>query len=97
VPLVTDRAGGVRIAVHIQPRASRTEVTGVHGNAIKIRVTQAAVDGSANEALIKFVAERLALPVRSVRIVSGARSRAKIIEADGVSVDAVHRLLATPG
>src|SRR5438067_12824040 len=94
---VTPRDGGVRFDVRVQPRASKNEIAGLHGAAIKIRLTAAPVDGSANEALVGFLAESFALPARAVRIVGGAHSRSKVVEIDGISVDAVHRLLATPG
>jgi uncharacterized protein (TIGR00251 family) len=94
---VTAQGSGVRFAVRVQPRASKNEVVGVHGESIRIRVTAAPVDGSANEALIDFLSELFARPARSIRIVGGARSRSKIVEVDGISVDDVHRLLATPG
>src|SRR3954464_14407798 len=94
---VTSRESGVRFAVRVQPRASKNEVVGLHRESIRIRLTATPVDGSANEALIDFLAELFARPARSVRIVGGAHSRSKIIEVDGISVDDVHRLLATPG
>jgi uncharacterized protein len=94
-PRVTPRHGGVRFSVHVQPRASKSEVAGLHGDAIKIRLTAAPVDGSANEALVTFLAKTLALPTRAVRIVGGTHSRSKIVDIDGISVDAVLRLLAT--
>src|SRR3954452_5260945 len=92
---VTPTAGGVRLDVHVQPRAKKNEIAGVHGDAIKVRLSAPPADGKANEALIGLLAAAFALPVRSVRIISGARSRAKIVEIDGVSVDDVRRLIRT--
>jgi uncharacterized protein (TIGR00251 family) len=90
---ITERDGGVRFSVHVQPRASRSEITGSHGEAFKVRLTAVPVDGAANEALVDFISERFAVPSRAVRIVSGAHSRAKIVEVDGVSVDTARQLL----
>ena len=84
---------GVRFAVHVQPRASRTEIVGAHGDAIKVRLLAPPVDGAANEALVEFLSERFAVPRRGVRIISGAQSRAKVVEIDGCSVDAARRIL----
>lgn len=88
---ITPRHGGVRFAVHVQPRASRNEVAGRHGDAIKVRLSAVPVDGAANEALVTFLATYFAVPVRSVRVISGVRSRAKVVEVDGITVDDVRR------
>lgn len=90
---ITPRHGGVRFAVHVQPRASRNEVAGAHGDAIKVRLAAVPVDGAANEALVTFLATYFAVPMRSVRIISGAHSRAKVVEVDGIAVDDVRRLI----
>jgi uncharacterized protein (TIGR00251 family) len=94
---ITSRHGGVRFAVHVQPRASRNELAGTHGDAIKVRLSAPPADGAANEALVTLLAKYFAVPARSVRIISGARSRAKVVEVDGIAVDDVRRLLAKPG
>lgn len=87
--------GGVRFAVHVQPRAARTEVAGVHGGALKVRLQAPPVDGAANEALVDYLAEQLGVPGRGVRIVAGASSRAKTVEVDGADaarvLDLAHR------
>jgi hypothetical protein len=69
----------VRVAVRVQPRASRNEVVGRQEEAIKIRVTAPPVGGAANEAVVEVVADWLALPRRSVAIVQGETSRAKVV------------------
>jgi len=63
---------------------------------LKVRLHAPPVDGAANEALIAFLAERLAVPKRGVRIVTGATSRTKTIEVQGVTTSDVERL-ATEG
>ncbi len=85
------RDGGVRVTVHVQPRAARTELAGVHGTALKVRLNAPPVDGAANDALVRFLAERFGVPRRAVRVVSGHAARTKIVELDGVEVDAVRR------
>lgn len=79
----------VRFAVYIQPRASRTELAGMHGDAIKIRVTAPAVENAANRSLLEFIAEQLGVAKGLVRIVSGATSRRKVVEVDGVTANLV--------
>jgi len=83
-----------RIKVHVQPRASRSEITGMHGDSIRIRLAAPPVDNAANEALIAFVAEALNLPKRQVRLATGATSRQKVLDIDGITTDrALERLL----
>jgi uncharacterized protein (TIGR00251 family) len=76
--------GGVRFAVLVAPRASREAVLGEHDGAWKIALTAPPVDGAANDALIAFLAKRLGVPKRSVRVIAGATSRHKRVEVSGV-------------
>ena len=82
-----------RFAVHVQPRAKRSEVTGLHGAAVKIRLAAPPVDGAANDALRRFLAERLCVPRAAVRVVAGLASRDKVVEVDGFSAEAARRTL----
>jgi uncharacterized protein (TIGR00251 family) len=85
--------GGIRITVHVQPRASRTEVAGLHGTALKVRLHSPPVDGAANEELIAFLAGELGVARRAITIVSGHASRGKIVQMDGVSEASVQALV----
>lgn len=87
-----DKAAATLI-LHVQPGARRTEVAGVHGDALKIRLAAPPVDGKANAALVEFVAARLGLPKSAVRLVGGQSSRRKILELDAVPPDAEKKLL----
>ena len=66
------RGSSVRVSVHVQPRATRSEIVGLHGEALKVRLQAPPVDGAANEALVTLLAERLGVARRSVRVVAGA-------------------------
>lgn len=90
---VRESNGRVRFSVRVQPRASRSEVVGEHGDAIKIRLAAPPVDGAANDALVIFLAESFAVPRRAVRILAGETSRSKIIEIDGVTANAVYEIV----
>lgn len=90
---IAQGAAGVRFNVRVQPRASKNEISGAHGDALKVRVTAPAVEGAANEALVEFLATSFGLPRRDVTIVSGASSRSKVVELRGVSVDRVRQLM----
>jgi uncharacterized protein (TIGR00251 family) len=67
----------------VQPGAKRSEVVGLHGERLKIRIAAPALDGRANDALIAFVTEALRVPRRDVSLVSGERSRDKLIAVAG--------------
>lgn len=81
--------GRVRFNVRVQPRASKTEIAGIHGDALKIRLSAPPVDGAANAALIEFLAEIFAVSRRAVMILAGESSRLKIVEVDGITERAV--------
>lgn len=68
------------LELHVQPGAARSEFAGVHGERLKVRLAARAVDGQANEALIEFLAAHYRVPRRSVRILSGLKSRQKRVE-----------------
>lgn len=89
---VSPKENGVRFAVRVQPRASKNEVAGVYGTALKIRLQAPPVDGAANAALVSFLAELLGVSRRSVKIISGESSREKIVEIAGVSAELIHEL-----
>jgi uncharacterized protein (TIGR00251 family) len=80
------------VSVHVQPRASRSEVVGTHGAALKVRLLAPPVNGAANDALVALLAERLGVAKRAVRIVAGATSRTKTVEIDGITEAAVRAL-----
>ncbi len=85
--------GRITLTLHIQPGAKKTEFAGLHGDALKIRLAAPPVDGKANEALVKFVAEVLGLPKSAVNLKSGQTSRCKVLEVIGSDSQAIARLL----
>ena len=83
----------VRFDVMVQPRASRTEIAGPHGDAIKVRLAAPPVEGAANKELIAFLAKRLGVPKSAVRIVKGTHGRHKVVEVEGILEEKVRGLL----
>ena len=81
------RAAGddVVLTLHIQPGAKRTELAGIHGEALKIRLGAPPVDGKANDCLIAFLADRLRVPKSRVVLEAGMTSRSKRVRVVGVS------------
>ncbi len=79
--------GGVILSLHVQPQARRTEIAGIHGEALKVRVAAPALDNRANEALLAFVAGCFGVPRREVTLLSGEKSREKRVLVRAASID----------
>lgn len=89
IPIVQACKDGVILTVHVQPKASRTESAGVHGDALKIRVAASPIDGAANKELIRFLAKELSVTLSTIHIESGASGRHKRIRLRGVTAQHV--------
>ncbi len=76
--------GNILLTLHVQPRASRNEVAGLHGEALKLRLTTPPVDGRANKAVIAFLAKKLHIPKSAVTIRSGHKNRSKTVVLTGL-------------
>ena len=84
-----------RISIKVQPRAKKTELDGKLGDIYKLRLAAPPVEGKANQACLRFLAERLGVPQSQIRVTSGLTSRHKIVEIDGIDpASAERRLLA---
>ncbi len=81
---VRDDPRGVRIEVWVQPRASRTAVVGMQGDALKVRVAAPPVGGEANAELVRCLAKALGVARSEVEIVRGHGSRRKTVLVRGV-------------
>lgn len=87
-----------RIAVRVQPRAARQELAGLRDGVLVVRVTAPAVDGRANKALCRLLADHLDVAPSRLTLVRGERSREKLIDVDGLDqAEAEARLGLTPG
>lgn len=82
-----------RLAVHVVPRARRTEFAGLHGQALKIRIAAPPTDGAANAELVRYVADRLGVPRRSVDIAAGMAARDKVLAVEGLSAETIRARL----
>jgi uncharacterized protein (TIGR00251 family) len=85
----------VRIAVQVQPGAKKTEVVGVHGDALKLKLQAPPIEGRANEALVKFLAGELSAPKSAVTITHGHTNKRKLVEvaSKGLTPEQVELLL----
>jgi uncharacterized protein (TIGR00251 family) len=91
--MIEQRGGSVRIRIRAQPRASRTEIVGEHGGALKVRVAAPPVDGAANDELVRHIAKRVGVAPSRVRVLSGDTGRSKVVEIEGVDATAVRKAL----
>lgn len=75
------------LVLHVQPGAKHSEIAGLHGEALKIRLAAPPIDGRANEALLRFIAGRFNVPLRNVELKQGTQSRHKRVEVRGSTVE----------
>jgi uncharacterized protein (TIGR00251 family) len=91
---------GVRLTVQITPNAKKSEVVGILDDALKIKLQAQPIDGKANEALIRFIADKLGLPRRAITITHGHANKHKLLEvtSPGLTAETVKQALfpATP-
>lgn len=90
---VNKTAAGVVIQVRVQPRASRNGLTGVQGGALKVRLTAPPVEGRANDALTRYLADLLGLRPYQVQIRSGQRGRLKQVVIEGLEPETLRERL----
>ena len=96
--IAQDSKDGVILAVHVQPKASRTQCVGIHDGALKIRVAASPIHGAANDELVRYLADRCAIPRAGISIQSGVNSRRKRVRVRGVTAEWVlARLMPTAG
>jgi uncharacterized protein YggU (UPF0235/DUF167 family) len=89
-PWLRGAPGGWRLSLWVQPGAARTEAAGEHDGCLKLRIAASPIDGRANEAVRRFVAERLGIAREAVRIEHGASSRRKRVRVEsGLGADAL--------
>jgi uncharacterized protein (TIGR00251 family) len=82
---------GVRVSVVVIPNAKKTEVVGMHAEALKLRLQAPPIDGRANAALIMYLAKTLAIPKSCIRVLHGQSSKRKLlaIHHAGLTVEQV--------
>jgi len=82
VPWRREDGGALVLTLHVQPGASRTEVAGTHGDALKLRIASPPVDGKANATLLAYIADAFGVPLRAVTLVRGDTSRQKTVRIE---------------
>ena len=91
--LQTQSDGSLLLSLYVQPKSGRDAIVGLHGDALKLRLSAPPVDGRANKALIAFWAKSLKIPKSAVTIKSGRQSRMKKILLTGADEEQIRRLV----
>lgn len=77
--------GGCTLALHVQPRARRTEVCGVRNGRLHVRISAPPVDGKANDELVRLFRREFRIPKSAVELIAGETSREKVVRLNGVT------------
>lgn len=98
---VTKSSDGTIARLYVQPNASRSEISGEHGEGeavrLKIRVAAPPVDNAANEELIRFLKKSTGIPASRIHLIRGAASKAKDVLLQSLSPEmVVDRLKLAP-
>jgi uncharacterized protein (TIGR00251 family) len=82
---IRDHPEGATFAVRVQPRASRTGIAGMHGEALRITLAALPIDGRANDELLHYLADLFRVSRSAVHILAGQSGRNKIVRIAGRS------------
>jgi uncharacterized protein (TIGR00251 family) len=94
--LQQEKSGALLLHLRVQPNASRSEIAGLHGQRLKIRLQSPPQDGKANRELIRFLSKLLKIPKSSLDLIRGQTSRDKTIRLKDITVDQVTSAVEEP-
>ncbi len=83
----TDDITVITLTIYVQPGAKQNEIVGIHGDALKIKLTTPPTDGRANKALVRYIARLFEVPLSQITLKRGAKSPHKIIEVRASQID----------
>lgn len=83
---IRETDAGIELPLHVQPRARRTQIAGIHGGSLKVKVSAPPVDDAANRAIVEFFSRLLDLPKSQLQIITGQKSRDKVLRIDGIGL-----------
>jgi uncharacterized protein (TIGR00251 family) len=87
-----DGKKGAALAVRVTPRASKNEIVEILSDGtVKVHLTAPPVEGKANEALLKFLAKLLDVPIKRLEVVAGAGGRDKLISVVNMDANTLHK------
>ena len=90
---INDHPLGATFAVRVQPRAARTAITGMTGEVVKLSLSAPPVDGRANVAVVEFFSDFFSVSRSAVQVVTGERSRNKVIRIAGRTAAELQQML----
>lgn len=96
-PFLRQTPEGVYIQVHVQPKAARSAVEGLHRQRLKIRIKAPPVEGRANEECVRFLAKFFGVSKSRMELVQGLKSRQKTLRLHGASVEELETVLLQKG
>lgn len=97
MPMFEERDGYIILNVRVVPRASRDGISGVMGDALKVRIQAPPIDGKANTCLVKFLAKHWSIPRGSINILSGETGRTKRVRISNPPDELRKTLLSIEG
>ena len=95
MPFLTTQGDSLYLTLHVQPRASRTCLCGLHGDSLKLAITAPPVEGKANKEVIAFLAAFLKISKMDITLVSGAQSRTKRCRISSITENEVRERVAS--
>lgn len=96
MPYWSEDPSGVLLVFHVLPNAPRTQIVGLHGEALKLKVHAPPVDGKANDEIVAFLSEASGLAKSRIRIVSGELGKSKRVKFEGIGWDELKRRMKLP-
>ena len=94
MPWMKEEDGAVVVNVWLQPRASKNELVGIHGDCLKIKVTSPPVENRANEKLCDYLAELMRISKSDIGIIKGEKMRKKKVKIYGRTLDDVRKCVS---
>ena len=90
---IEERGDEVTFKIRVRPSASRNEIKGLRGEALKIDINAPPIKGKANKECIRFLAKELRIPKSNIEILSGLKSKDKLISIKGIDKEKLLKIL----
>ena len=91
---IRESGADIEVPLHVQPRARRTQIAGLHDGTLKVKISAPPVDDAANRAIVEFFSDLLGHPKSRLHIISGGKSRNKVLRIEGMSLKRFEELIA---